>query len=641
MIPGFTALGSAYLFLLIPPLVVLYFLKLRRERLEVPSLVLWKQVLEDRRVNSPFQKFKKHLLLLLQLLLLMLLILAAMQPYVKGGGDDFEYIPIIIDHSASMGARDELGGKSRLDEAKGRVSDLANQLQSHQRVCLIAVADSARKLTDFTNNARVLQDVLDDLDVWEVESDIEDALRLTSALRQGTGFNRAILYSDGNFAEKSEISLAYELNYQQLEHTGRNAGITALRARRSEEEGEWEVFVGISGNDGKKMTGELVAMLDGKRLFDEKQYIAVKHDEEARTSFTVATDEAGLLEVKLAMDGYDAMVSDNWAAIRLEKPRKLRVFVSESLVDFERALGVMKDVELDVIGGSHAGEGGEYDLAVVDMSRGEEADGGISARVRMNVGGVPKELEEVLSVDQTGDGVVDWMGQSELLRHLELSVLMLTDHVTYSEGQNEKDLAALDYEVLMDGWHGPLMLRKRAEGRLRYEMLYHVDRSSLSFGPALPMMMYNLKQIAMHECGLLEQTGDQTGVLASVSGLGMEKMYTMKGPGGVRIGGKTNLDGELRGVKARKVGKYVLDGPARVMGASLLSKKETMLAAAQTIAFNEDQTAVAASAVEIDRPIWRWMAGIAMIFLLVEWWYYQRKPGGHASWRKPSRGMVR
>ena len=76
---GFFAANFAWLALLIPPLVLLYFLKLKRPRLAIPSLVLWRQVLTDQRVNSPFQKFKRHILLWLQLLLLVLLILAAMQ----------------------------------------------------------------------------------------------------------------------------------------------------------------------------------------------------------------------------------------------------------------------------------------------------------------------------------------------------------------------------------------------------------------------------------------------------------------------------------------------------------------------------------------------------------------------------------
>jgi Ca-activated chloride channel family protein len=81
---SFYALGSAWLFLLLGPLVLFYFLKLKRPKMDIPSLFLWRQVINDSRVNSPFQRFKKNILLLLQILLLVLLALAAMQPFWAG-----------------------------------------------------------------------------------------------------------------------------------------------------------------------------------------------------------------------------------------------------------------------------------------------------------------------------------------------------------------------------------------------------------------------------------------------------------------------------------------------------------------------------------------------------------------------------
>ena len=90
---GFTALSGAWLFLLIPPLVIFYFLKLKRPRIEIPSLVLWQQVLQDSRVNSPFQRFKRNLLLFLQLLLLLLLILQQSHGSATPGTECHQGIP--------------------------------------------------------------------------------------------------------------------------------------------------------------------------------------------------------------------------------------------------------------------------------------------------------------------------------------------------------------------------------------------------------------------------------------------------------------------------------------------------------------------------------------------------------------------
>ncbi len=109
---GFFSLGSAWLALLLVPLVLVYFLKLRRPRQSVSSLALWYQVINDQRVNSPFQKFKRNLLLLLQVLVLVCLVLAAMQPFLPRASVRAQYQPILIDCSASMGALDAPGGRA-------------------------------------------------------------------------------------------------------------------------------------------------------------------------------------------------------------------------------------------------------------------------------------------------------------------------------------------------------------------------------------------------------------------------------------------------------------------------------------------------------------------------------------------------
>src|SRR5215218_7356499 len=90
--------------IVIPSLLILYFLKLRRREMTVPSTLLWKKAIQDLQVNAPFQKLRRNLLLLLQLLLLLLLLLALSRPvanYKPGAG---ESTVIVIDRSASMSA---------------------------------------------------------------------------------------------------------------------------------------------------------------------------------------------------------------------------------------------------------------------------------------------------------------------------------------------------------------------------------------------------------------------------------------------------------------------------------------------------------------------------------------------------------
>src|SRR5882724_5136564 len=66
---------------LVPPAIIaLYFLKLKRQPLEVPSTYLWSRTIEDLHVNSLWQRLRQSLLLLLQLLLIALIALTSPRP---------------------------------------------------------------------------------------------------------------------------------------------------------------------------------------------------------------------------------------------------------------------------------------------------------------------------------------------------------------------------------------------------------------------------------------------------------------------------------------------------------------------------------------------------------------------------------
>src|SRR5260221_4378049 len=246
---GFNAVSYGWLATLAVTLVLCYFLKLKRPRLQVPSLTLWRQVLQDNRVNSPFQKFKRNLLLWLQLLILALLVLAAMQPYWRGREGLVRRLPVLIDCSASMGALDKEGGITRLQEAKRRVGELIDGLAGDQELCFISFGKTARKLTGFTNDKRELRDALEGIRVENVHSDCEEALRLAQALARTTAFDEVLLVSDGNFPPRVNFDLPFKLNYQQLTPAGPNVGLAALSARRSVN-GGWDVFVQIEGSAG-------------------------------------------------------------------------------------------------------------------------------------------------------------------------------------------------------------------------------------------------------------------------------------------------------------------------------------------------------------------------------------------------------
>ena len=83
------------IFAIVPPLIfLLYFLKLRRVPLEVPSTYLWSRTVEDLHVNSIWQRLRNNILLWLQMLAILLLALSCLCHFRRlGGGGRHETVP--------------------------------------------------------------------------------------------------------------------------------------------------------------------------------------------------------------------------------------------------------------------------------------------------------------------------------------------------------------------------------------------------------------------------------------------------------------------------------------------------------------------------------------------------------------------
>jgi hypothetical protein len=70
---------------------------------------------------------------------------------------------------------------------------------------------------------------------------------------------------------------------------------------------------------------------------------------------------------------------------------------------------------------------------------------------------------------------------------------------------------------------------------------------------------------------------------------------------------------------------------ARV-GVGLLDSMETTLGAVKHLRFRENQEVAATSdRIDVDRPLWPTFTLVGLGVLFVEWWYFQRRPGGWPS----------
>lgn len=619
---GFQALSHLWLLALLAPLVLFYFLKLKRPRAEVPSLVLWRQVLQDQRVNSPFQRFKRNLLLLLQILLLLFLVLAALEPYWRGGPGRQRRLPVLIDCSASMGAFDKPGGATRLAEARRRVREMIDGLASDQELCLIAFDSSPRKLTGFTNNKRLLRDALDRLNVADVVSDLEQALRLVQALGRSEPFDEVLLFSDGNFPPRVNFDLSFKLNYQRLSPAGPNLGLTAFSAQRAVA-GGWDVFVQVEGSADAEGNASVELSQDGAAVASER--VTVARGRAQRMVFQVKGDHPVSLEARLMPDGFDSLAADNVAYLDLPESRPLRVFVPRSLASYRLALQGIPGLRLfPQETGDEAG--GAFDLVISDRPQ----DMNIAARTRLSVGFVPFELQRIIELSTNGAAVVDWRRDAPVLQHVQLADLVVLDQPRFAPDASESELENLGYEVLIHGEHGPLLVRKQDADALRFALLFDSDRSTLPYRVGFPIFVANIVQAARQQAGLADALANRTGVLPALA-LTPGAHYQVRTPAQTTEAAVADERGLVSGVSAPWAGYYALlenGSVRRRVGVGLLSPSETSLAGVDQIQFNERLEVAAAAVVKTDWPLWPLLLLSALAVLLVEWWFFQKKPGG-------------
>src|SRR5438270_4333580 len=88
------------------PLVVFYLLRLRLRRLDVATHLFWNQVFPQTQRQALWGRLQHFGSLLVQLLLLALLVVALAEPVPPGEALAARHLVLILDHSASMKARD-------------------------------------------------------------------------------------------------------------------------------------------------------------------------------------------------------------------------------------------------------------------------------------------------------------------------------------------------------------------------------------------------------------------------------------------------------------------------------------------------------------------------------------------------------
>lgn len=340
----------------IPPLVALYFLRLRRTRRVISSTMLWKRATQDLRANAPFQRLRFSILLLLQLLALVLLILAVAQPQVDLGETQASRVVLLVDQSGSMNAKDASGDRSRLDEAKRLAEDRLRALHGGglfsgpaPAVMVIAFAKDARIVCPFTDNMTQAVDGVRAIEPTDEATALSDAFELARAFTTVTNPDAPVaiaadppsyeLFSDGRISDLSRLVLraGEQIIFHSIgKTTTANAGIGAIAvARTPDRPDEVQVFARVVNWNSEPFAGDLEVVVDDRlRAVTPKPVeVPAAHDDatmgirlpgETQVVFpSLALPKGGVIEVRFS--AHDALVADDRATVVAAPPEALRV----------------------------------------------------------------------------------------------------------------------------------------------------------------------------------------------------------------------------------------------------------------------------------------------------------------------------
>ena len=186
--------AALWLLTLIIPIVLLYLLKQKRREIEVPSVMLWKQAIEDLRAHTPFQKLRTSLLLLLQILIVVLLTAVLSQPYLPQGAHESQKIILVLDGSASMKAHDV--GRDRFQVAKSELQKVLNSLSPSNQVMFIFFSSRASILEPFTTNIESVEKTISATKPQDVAGEWRELLLLLQSLAKTNPKPRIVIASD-------------------------------------------------------------------------------------------------------------------------------------------------------------------------------------------------------------------------------------------------------------------------------------------------------------------------------------------------------------------------------------------------------------------------------------------------------------
>ncbi len=611
---NFLAPTSLLFGLTIPVVVVFYLLKRKRVVKLVSSTLLWQKFISETQASAPFQKLRRNWLLILQIIMLILAVLALSRPYFATHAKSSQLRVLILDASASMQATDEM--PSRFEKARKDALQWVDSLRDDDKMVVLQVAGTTEVRQSETGDKSALRRAIQSCQAIDSPTRLVPALKMAESLvrDRGKDSNSEIhLFSDGAVPDLKEFeNKALPLIYHKVGQGANNLGITGLDVRANPEDAtQRAIYVSVMNFSTNKMETELELSLDGKVV--DARHLAINGGETSAQVFLASQTSDGVFTVHLTTQ--DDLAADNTASIVSLLPHPVKVLlVTRGNRFLERALRSTPNVELTTAP-DLGNDGSTYDFVVLDnVIPTVWPIGNILAFHVMQT----NWFDKVSQVDSPA--IVDWKATHPLLRYVGF------DNVPIGKSFAVKPPS---WGVsLLDSPQDSLMVA----GELGRQRIVWVGFDSLeSYWPyrfSFPIFIQNaadwLNPANAKSSQLLVRAGDafrlglsQPEASAQITlPDGATRKLTLETNANEIVFGDTFHQGIYRLHVGTNDTTFCVD---------LLDADESNIKPREELVLGSYTKVAATKLQRTNMELWRSIAAIALLVLMIEWWYYHRR----------------
>lgn len=619
--------------LLLVPIVIFYILKIRLKRVPVSTVLFWRQIFDEKKPRSLWQRLRHLVSLLLQLAFLILLVAALADPFFSWEALSARRLVLVVDNSASMNATDV--APSRLARAKEEAHRVIRGLRFRDEMAIVAAGAPPRVVCGLTGHQKALRAALDGIPPTDGPTQLAEAVaiaRRLTAEAAGGGPRRIVVVSDGCAEGAAQLAREENVAFVGVGRRTPNVGITRFQVRRSTIDPiGYEVLAEVT-NLSDEPTGDfrLAVALNGNTV-DIKP---LKLEANARWSEVLesTTADGGLLTAELVVKvdkdtrPYpDALAGDNRAVAVLPKREPVPVHMHSPPGN----LFLQKVLEANPL----------VRLTTSKQLPKEFAAGSVTVFHRETPAKLPPG--PVLVVDPSGDCDLWQVGEklqspvvtqqdkdSPLMAHVRLDNVLLPEahKLTFTP-------AAGTPQVLAGAVTGdPLFaLIERPEGKV-VVLTVNLDLGDLPFRTAFPILAMNTLGVFTGGQGELREslpTGATAEVTLPAKTVGAGE-FLLRPPEGLSrplpSGGTKTTVGPLDRCGVWTVMPDTAGAaPVEEFAVNLMSKAESDLRPPEGLEVSATAAEAGLAGSLLGGPAWWYLTAVAWCLAAGEWYLYQRR----------------